>query len=48
MDAPEEAEPPAVMIAEIAGCPEATVWRRLHYARKTFRASIEKAWETRE
>jgi RNA polymerase sigma-70 factor (ECF subfamily) len=27
--------------AEIAGCPEATVWRRLHYARKQFRAYIE-------
>jgi RNA polymerase sigma-70 factor (ECF subfamily) len=24
-------------IAEIADCPEATVWRRLHYARRIFR-----------
>jgi RNA polymerase sigma-70 factor (ECF subfamily) len=36
---------PGKEIAEIAECPEATVWRRLHYARKTFRASIERAWE---
>jgi len=28
-------------VAEIAACPEATVWRRLHYARKTFRETIE-------
>jgi RNA polymerase sigma-70 factor, ECF subfamily len=28
-------------IAEIAGCPVATVWRRLHDARQTFRAAIE-------
>ncbi len=28
-------------IAEIAGCPVATVWRRLHDARQTFRAVIE-------
>lgn len=28
-------------IAEIAGCPEATVWRRLHYARKKFSAYVE-------
>lgn len=27
-------------IAEIAGCPEATVWRRLHYARRIFRDSL--------
>lgn len=27
-------------IAEIADCPEATVWRRLHYARKTFRKTL--------
>ena len=27
-------------IAEIAGCPVATVWRRLHYARQTFRAAL--------
>lgn len=35
-------------IAEIARCPEATVWRRLHYARKTFRRCIEEAAFTRE
>jgi RNA polymerase sigma factor (sigma-70 family) len=29
-------------IAEIVGCPEATVWRRLHYARQTFKANLEK------
>lgn len=28
-------------VAEIAGCPVATVWRRLHEARQTFRAAIE-------
>ncbi len=28
-------------IAEIAGCPVATVWRRLHEARQTFRAALE-------
>jgi RNA polymerase sigma-70 factor (ECF subfamily) len=28
-------------VAEIAGCPVATVWRRLHDARQTFRAAIE-------
>jgi RNA polymerase sigma-70 factor (ECF subfamily) len=28
-------------VAEIAGCPVATVWRRLHDARRTFRAAIE-------
>jgi RNA polymerase sigma-70 factor (ECF subfamily) len=27
-------------IAEILGCPEATVWRRLHYARRAFRRAI--------
>jgi RNA polymerase sigma-70 factor (ECF subfamily) len=27
-------------VAELAGCPVATVWRRLHYARQTFRAAI--------
>ena len=27
-------------IAEIAGCPVATVWRRLHYARRTFQAAL--------
>jgi len=28
-------------VAEVVGCPEATVWRRLHYARKTFVSHIE-------
>lgn len=28
-------------IAEVVGCPEATVWRRLHYGRKTFVSHIE-------
>ncbi len=28
-------------IARIVGCPVATVWRRLHYARQTFRECIE-------
>jgi RNA polymerase sigma-70 factor (ECF subfamily) len=28
-------------IAEIEGCPVATVWRRLHYARAAFRACVE-------
>lgn len=28
-------------IAKIAECPVATVWRRLHYARKTFQAEVE-------
>jgi RNA polymerase sigma-70 factor (ECF subfamily) len=28
-------------IAAIEGCPVATVWRRLHYARAAFRASVE-------
>lgn len=27
-------------IAEIAGCPVATVWRRLHYARQTFQDAL--------
>jgi RNA polymerase sigma-70 factor (ECF subfamily) len=27
-------------VAELTGCPVATVWRRLHYARQTFRAAI--------
>ncbi len=31
---------PAKQIAEIAGCPEATVWRRLHYARRTFKQAL--------
>jgi RNA polymerase sigma-70 factor (ECF subfamily) len=30
-------------VAEIAGCPVATVWRRLHHARRTFRAAIEES-----
>lgn len=34
-------------VAEIARCPEATVWRRLHYARKTFRLCVEEASFTR-
>lgn len=28
-------------IAQIAECPVATVWRRLHYARKTFQSEVE-------
>jgi len=28
-------------IAEIAGCPEATVWRRLHDARRQFRSALD-------
>jgi len=28
-------------IAEIVGCKEATLWRRLHYARKSFRDALE-------
>jgi RNA polymerase sigma factor (sigma-70 family) len=32
-------------ISEIAECPEATVWRRLHYARKSFRTYFEKHGE---
>ena len=31
---------PGKQIAEIAGCPEATVWRKLHYARRTFRGAL--------
>lgn len=31
---------PGRRIAEIVGCPEATVWRRLHYARKHFRKAL--------
>lgn len=27
-------------IADIVKCPEATVWRRLHYARRTFREAL--------
>lgn len=33
-------------IAEIARCPEATVWRRLHYARKNFRDYFSEHAET--
>jgi RNA polymerase sigma-70 factor, ECF subfamily len=29
-------------VARIAGCPVATVWRRLHYARARFRSAIER------
>jgi len=29
-------------IAEIVGCKEATLWRRLHYARKNFRDALER------
>jgi RNA polymerase sigma-70 factor (ECF subfamily) len=36
---------PGKEIAEIARCPEATVWRRLHYARKTFRKYVAKHGE---
>lgn len=32
---------PGQQIAEIAQCPEATVWRRLHYARAAFRKHVE-------
>jgi RNA polymerase sigma-70 factor (ECF subfamily) len=32
---------PGDEIAGIAGCPLATVWRRLHYARARFRSAIE-------
>ena len=31
---------PGKQIAEIASCPEATVWRRLHYARRSFRGAL--------
>lgn len=31
---------PGKQVAEIAGCPEATVWRRLHYARRTFKDAL--------
>lgn len=31
---------PGRQIAEILKCPEATVWRRLHYARQTFRRAL--------
>ncbi len=33
-------------IAEIVKCPEATVWRRLHYARRAFRSSLGVGPET--
>jgi RNA polymerase sigma-70 factor (ECF subfamily) len=32
---------PGKQIADIVKCPEATVWRRLHYARQAFRRAIE-------
>jgi RNA polymerase sigma-70 factor, ECF subfamily len=32
---------PGARIAEIVGCKEATVWRRLHYARKRFLEALE-------
>jgi DNA-directed RNA polymerase specialized sigma24 family protein len=28
-------------IASIVGCKEATLWRRLHYARQVFRQALE-------
>lgn len=31
---------PGKQIAEIVKCPESTVWRRLHYARQTFRRAL--------
>jgi len=31
---------PGKQIAEILSCPEATVWRRLHYARRAFRRAL--------
>jgi RNA polymerase sigma-70 factor (ECF subfamily) len=31
---------PGKQVAEIAGCPEATVWRRLHDARRLFRETL--------
>jgi RNA polymerase sigma factor (sigma-70 family) len=31
---------PGKQIADITGCPEATVWRKLHYARRTFRGAL--------
>jgi RNA polymerase sigma-70 factor (ECF subfamily) len=31
---------PGKQIAEIVKCPEPTVWRRLHYARRTFREAL--------
>jgi len=32
---------PGTQIAEIVGCKLATLWRRLHYARKNFRRALE-------
>jgi RNA polymerase sigma-70 factor (ECF subfamily) len=32
---------PGKQIADIVKCPEATVWRRLHYARQAFRRALE-------
>ncbi|MET0410652.1 MAG: RNA polymerase sigma factor [Polyangiaceae bacterium] len=32
---------PGARIAEIVGCKEATLWRRLHYARKRFLEALE-------
>jgi RNA polymerase sigma-70 factor (ECF subfamily) len=37
---------PGKQIAEILNCPEATVWRRLHYARETFRRVLGAEPET--
>ncbi len=34
---------PGKQIAEIVGCPEASVWRRLHYARRAFKAALSSA-----
>jgi DNA-directed RNA polymerase specialized sigma24 family protein len=31
---------PGKRVAEIVDCPEATVYRRLHYARQTFRQAL--------
>ena len=31
---------PGKEIARVLDCPEATVWRRLHYARRSFRAAL--------
>jgi RNA polymerase sigma-70 factor (ECF subfamily) len=32
---------PGTQIAEVVGCKPATLWRRLHYARKSFRRALE-------
>lgn len=32
---------PGTVVAEVLGCPEATVFRRLHYARKKFLAFVD-------